>query len=399
MVKAYRDCFTTSVSEKSKWFKSATWDGELGQQATLALKDLLEHSMQEEIKRHLGGLSSHQRSPQRTDQRNGYYQRDLVTTRGTVQNLRVPRSRRGTYRPGVLDRYRRRTADVDEAICDMFCRGVSTREVGDILETLTGTAVSASTVSNVVTVLDEHVRAYHQRPLEDHYVYLLLDGIVLRAKGPNGSRKVLVLAAYAITADGHRELIDFCQAASESEAECTRFLESLYRRGFKGEALRLITTDGGAGMIAALDMVYPMAPRQRCWVHKLRNVCNKLHKPNRDPCLKEAKQIYLAPTRREATQRFRTWARHWQDREPAAVECLTRDIEALLRCFDMPAHHRITIRTTNPIERAFREVRRRTNTMSCFNNPKSIDRIMFAVFHHQNANWELHPIKRFTQKT
>ena len=399
MVKAHRDCFNVSVSEKLSWFKGAVWDGELGHQSKLALKDLLENSLQEEIKQRLGGVSSHERSEQRLDQRNGCYQRDLVTSHGTIEDVRVPRSRNGVYKPEVFHRYQRRSAEVDAAMVDMFCRGVSTRQVGAILEVLTGTSVSASTVSQVTKALDEHVRAYHQRPLQDQYQYLLLDAVVLRSKGADGPKKVYVLAAYGIRLDGRRELIDFAQAKGESEAEWTRFLESLYRRGLRGDALRLVTTDGASGLIAALDMVYPSVPRQRCWVHKLRNVTNKLRKANREPCIKEAKQIYLAKTRRKAVVRFRAWKRHWEPIEPKAVACLARDIDDLLVLFDMPEAHRKTIRTTNPIERAFREVRRRTRPMSCFNNPSSIDRIIFAVFAHQNANWENAPLHQFTQNS
>ncbi len=398
MVKAHRDCLSASVSEKMSWFKDAVWDGELGHQSQRMLKELVENSLKEEIERQLGGVSHHQRSEQRLDQRNGYYERDLVTSHGTLEDVRVPRSRNGVYEPEVFDRYQRRSAEVDEAIVRMFCRGVSTRQVGDILDVLTGSSVSASTVSKVAKVLDLHVRKYHQRPLQDRYQYLLLDGVVLRSKGADGPKKVYVLTAYGIRLDGCRELIDFAQAKGESEAEWTRFLESLYRRGLHGNALRLITTDGARGLIAALDMVYPTVPRQRCWVHKLRNVTNKLRKANREPCIKEAKQIYLAANRREAVAKFRAWKRHWQPIEPKAVDCLAANIDDLLPMFDMPKGHRKTIRTTNPIERAFREVRRRTRPMSCFNNPPSIDRIMFAVFAHQNANWDNAPLTAFTQE-
>ncbi len=399
MVKAHRDCFTASVAEKRRWFKDAIWDGELGFESKMALKELVEKSLEQEIESQLGGVGRYERSPERTDQRNGYYRRDLVTKHGTVHDLRVPRSRHGTYEPEVFARYERRTAAVDEAICRMFCRGVSTREVGDILEVLTDTKVSASTVSEVVKALDEHVRRYHQRPLEDRYQYLLLDAVCLRSKGADGPQKVLVLAAYGITTDGCRELIDFCQATSEGEAQWTRFLESLFRRGLEGKHLRLVTTDGAPGLLAALDMVYPLVPRQRCWVHKLRNITNKLRKANRDACLKGARRIYLACSRREAIKRFREWKLQWEGIEPGAVACLAQDIDAMLLFFDTPQAHWKTIRTTNPIERAFREVRRRTRPMSCFNNPASIDRIMFAVFDHQNANWEHNPIGHFTQKT
>jgi len=399
MVKAYRDCFTTSVQDKLQWFKQATWDGELGRQARLALKELLENSLVQEIELQIGGLSPYQRDEHRLDQRNGYYIRQLDTERGCIADLRVPRSRNGVYQPEVFRRYQRRSGAVDEAILRIFCGGNSTRHVGEVLELLVGASVSATTVSQVTKALDPYVRAYHRRPLEDRYQYLLLDGIALRSKGAGGRKHVLVLTAYGITRDGYRELIDFCQADSEGEAPWTRFLQSLYQRGLVGDNLRLVTTDGAAGLIAALDMVFPLVPRQRCWVHKLRNVAGKLRKVNQKECLKQAKQIYLAANRLQATSRFRAWQERWGTVEPKAVTCLAEDIDALLTVFDVPAAHRIVVRTTNPIERCFREVRRRTRPMTCFNNAGSIDRIMFAVFMHQTANWSKHPIRHFTQKT
>jgi len=399
MVKAHRDCFNVSVAEKVRWFKSATWDGELGWRSKLALKELMEASLQEEIGRQLGGVERYQRAEQRTDQRNGYYRRSLDTPCGPIPDLRVPRSRRGTYQPQAFDRYQRRMPVIDEMILDIFLAGVSTRRLGAILEQLTDTAVSAATVSRVSKVLDGAVQAYHQRPLQDKYLYLILDGISLRSKGANGAKKVLVLTAFGITAEGRRELIDFRQSRGESEAEWTRFLENLRQRGLLGLRLRLVTSDGAPGLIAALDMVYPYLPRQRCWVHKLRNVSNKLRKAHRQACLREAQGIYLAATRRQAQHRFQAWKAHWEDLEPQAVACLAADIDDLLVFLELPEAHRAKVRTTNAIERSFREVRRRTNPMSCFNNPSSIDRVLFAVFAHLNLNWEKRPIPALTQDT
>jgi putative transposase len=333
------------------------------------------------------------------DQRNGYYTRRLETHRGTVPQLRVPRSRRGEYQPGVFARYQRRSAEVEELLCRMFLRGISTREVGDILELTTGSPVSASTVSRVCKALDGLVAEYHQRPVADAYRYLLLDGIWLRCKGAQEGRKVVVLAAYGITAEGRRELLDFHQASSESAENWGRFLGSLQQRGLRGERLAVVTTDGALGLIAALDLVYPLVARQRCWVHKLRNVSNKLRVRNRDECLGGARAIYQAATRREAIGHFRAWQARWAQEEPGAVRCLAADIETLLVCFEAPAAHRKTIRTTNPIERVFVEVRRRTNPMSCFNNWASVERITFAVIQHQNTKWSRKPLTQFTHKT
>jgi len=396
MVRPHRDCFNASANEKVRWFRDATWDGELGFQARMSLKETLEGSLREEALLQMCA-ARYTHDPRRRDQLNGTYTRSLQTPGGTIQDLRVPRSRKGLFDPHVFDRYARRTAEVDEAILRMFLRGVSTREVGEILEGLTGSAVSATTVSEVCKALDGYVRAYHSRPLQDRYQYLLLDGITLKCKAATGLRKVVVLVAYGITGDGRRELIEFCQAQGESEADWTRLLQSLYQRGLTGEPLQMITTDGAPGLIAALEMVYPHVPRQRCWVHKLRNVANVLRARHREACLGEASLIYKAQSRSEAIQRFKEWQRHWQEREPKAVACLEADLDALLVCFAAPQAHRPTVRTTNPIERAFREVRRRTRPMSCFQNPASIERIIFAVLSHLNAKWTQHPISHFTQ--
>jgi putative transposase len=363
----------------------------------LALKELLEGALEEDINHQLGISRVYERIGAR-DQRNGYYTRTLETQRGTVPALRVPRSRRGVYTPSVFSRYQRRSAELDDLICEMFLSGTSTRRVGELLAGLTGQPACATTVSRVTRVLDPLVAAFHQRPVADDYLYLMFDGIWLRCKGAQESRKVAVLVAYGLTAEGRREIIDFCQAQGESEAEWSRFLNSLLQRGLQGKLLRVVTTDGGAGLIAALDLVYPLAQRQRCWVHKLRNVSNKLRKCHRVACLSRARSIYQAPTRQEAIRCFRAWRSTWEPVEPQAVACLAQDIDALLVCFEVPVAHRKKIRTTNPLERAFREVRRRTNPMSCLNNHGSVERVTFAVIHHQNTKWSRKPLPEFTQK-
>ena len=115
--------------------------------------------------------------------------------------------------------------------------------------------------------------------------------------------------------------------------------------------------------------------------------------------LKEAKTIYRAPTRREAVTRFHHWACHWQRLAPKAVTCLREDLDELLPVLDFPLAQRVKLRTTNVIERCFREVRRRTRPIGCFTNAASCDRIIYAVFHHLNTRWQVKPLKEFTQFT
>jgi len=203
-------------------------------------------------------------------------------------------------------------------------------------------------------------------------------------KGATGAKKRLVLCAYGITFQGQRELISFRQATAESEAQWEAFLRDLYDRGLTGRALRLITTDGCPGLHRALDTVYPYARRQQCWAHKLRNVAAKIPRTRQEACLSQAKGIYQATTRREAVQRFRAWAAAWRSVVPRAVACLEADLEELLAFLDCPQAHWRKVRTTNAIERCFREVRRRTRAIGCFVNDASLDWMIYGLFRFMN---------------
>ena len=177
------------------------------------------------------------------------------------------------------------------------------------------------------------------------------------------------------------------------------FLNRLYNRGLTGEVLSLIITDGNRGLENAVDNIYPQVKRQRCWAHKLRNVANNLKKKDRDKCINEARTIYKANNRKAAVEAYKKWATKWSSISSKAVRCIEKDLEEMLSFYYCPREIWIKLRTTNVIERAFREVRRRTRPMSCFNNIQSIERIVYAVLSHLNDKWRIKPLKEFTQKS
>lgn len=259
-----------------------------------------------------------------------------------------------------------------------------------VLKDLLQARISASAVSVITKQLDHQVQLFHRRLLKDEYVYLFLDGVVKKVVSCGKAVKKVVLVAYGIRRDGHREVIDYRIAKSESEAEWTRFLNDLYQRGLHGEQLRLIITDGGRGLLAALDMLYPHVPRQRCWVHKLRNIAVVLPLCHQKECMKDVKLIYLASNYREAVQRYKTWCQKWRKKVPKAVQCLEQDIEDMLLFFKHDRKLWIRLRTTNVIERFFKELRKRTRPMSLFANTESCNRILYALFAKYNKKWEDH---------
>ena len=354
--------------------------GDVSQRTLRTVKLLLENRMHEELVDYLHARH-YVRDPRRLGHRNGWYRRSLITTWGTIPDLHVPRSRRRGFRSAVLTRYQQRMPQVDRLIRSVFLGGLSTRQVGPILAPLLHATVSPTTVSKITQVLDAAVATFHTRPLTDRYRYLLFDAVSMRVKTPDGHKRRLVLVAYGILPHGARELIDYRIVRTESQGTWEAFLANLACRGLTGRALQLVTTDGHTGLHAALALVYPHVPRQTCWVHVLRNVAQRLRVRDRDACLRMARRIYHARSRPAAERALHQWRAAWQRTAPSAVATLLRDWEALLAFYAVAPSDWRRVRTTNAIERAFREIRRRTRPMTCFTNLASCDRIIYAVVH------------------
>jgi putative transposase len=391
---------TMVLAEPLSVLVDPTAEGGLDDLMSLArrhLKTFVELSLDLELTAFLG-CGRHVRSPERKSYRNGYYTRDLATGLGLLSELRVPRCRDRGFVPTLFEQYQRRQKQVDHLVRTLFFLGVSTRGVSEALEVLLGFEPSPAAVSSIVAELDAQVKAFHRRPLSDDYVYLFLDGVTMTIKELPHAVKRLVLVAYGITREGHRVLLDYKIVPSESTTEWERFLNDLYERGLTGEQLRLITTDGGQGVRAALELVYGEVSHQLCWAHKLRNVAGHLKKEQQRPCLRQAATIYRATNRREARQAWERWRKRWEGEAPQAVACLARDLEALLPFLECPPAHQRRVRTTNYIERLFREVRRRTRLMGAFANKASCDRMLYGTLTRVNRNWSRKALPGFTQQ-
>ncbi len=342
------------------------------------------------------GTESYERAEERRDYRNGYYERDFVTRLGTLR-LRIARARGKSFLPRGLERFQRRAEDVLMLIREAFLRGISTRQVARVVGIVTGEVVSAQTVSKVARSLDRLVKAFQQARLKDEWVYLFLDGVSLRMRRPSGRKRVHMLVAYGVRADGSRQLLAFLRSQGESQAAWEGLLEDLFRRGLEGKNLRLIVTDGCEGLAAAIQTVYPHAQHQRCWVHKMRNILEKVRKRDYEAVKIEAQAIYRADSRKTAQAAFRIFQTHWKNAYPGIVKRLERALPELLSFFSFPRHLWRSLRTTNVIERCFVEVRRRTRPMVCFVNVESVDRIIFSIFNRFNEDWRNRILQVFTQ--
>jgi transposase-like protein len=200
------------------------------------------------------------------------------------------------------------------------------------------------------------------------------DGFALKAK------QVKLLVAYGITADGRRQLLSFQRAQSESYACGKSFLDNLSVRGLKGRTLQLMVLDGGPGLWSAIEEVSPLVAHQLCWIHKLRHVAKYGPKRYCKECVTQATTIMYAPSSAKVARAFRAWKNQGHSRVPKAVSCLEKDCDKLIPVFGFPQEIRKMIRTTNVMERCFREVRRRLQVMGYFQNAKVVTGLSMPSF-------------------
>ena len=375
--------------------EDALW-GDLRPELLEAVQQILETTMEDELGAELLA-SRYERTPWRTDLRNGSYHRTLVTELGAITDLAVPRRRLVPYRPSFLRHAARRTATVDGVLRRAFLRGLSPRETAALAETLTGVSLSAAAISRLAAQLDAQVAAFHRRPVTFPARYLLVDGLWVSVRSSGRARKRVVLAVYGIDEAGNRELLDYRQAASESAAEWRRLLTSLVARGLDPDAVVLVAADGAGGIAAAVAEVFPEAALQRCWTHRLRNLLEALPLAERKDCLRGLRAVYRAPSRRAAVQAYWRWAKVWRTRHPVLVRNLERDLDALLAVFAPPGTLRASLRTTHLIERAFRELRRRLRPIGSLTDRRSADRILYGQVLRLNELLARRPLAAFTQ--
>jgi putative transposase len=348
----------------------------LREKMRLAVRLMLITVLEEEVEAFVGA-NRYERSGQRRDQRNGTYSRSLGTSVGQIEDLPVPRTRKG-FRTQVFDRYQRRRAELDQGIGEMFVKGVSTLQVGQVMEALTAIRPSPSTVSRVFHTLEGEFATWKQRPLDAHYLYVFADGTYFTVIYENEGHKTPILAIVGINQQGERAVLGFTVGERENQKAWEDLLDSLKRRGL--ETVDLWVTDGNQAMLNALEIKFPDSKRQRCVRHKMDNVLGYIPSSQRDALEPELKAIFYQDSREKADQEVAAFIEKYSKSYPTAIECLQRDLDACLTFYAFPKTHWKTIRTNNVIERLFGEVKKRSHKMAAaFRNEDSCLLLFYAV--------------------
>ena len=304
-------------------------------------------------------LVRHGRGPERTVQ----------TGIGPVAVARVKIRDRGAtgeadrvrFSSAILPRWARRTRSLDALLPVLYLRGVSTGDFQEALAALLGKDapnLSPSVIARLTAEWQAEYERWQGRDLSARrYLYVWADGVYLQARMEDHGECMLVLIG--ATPEGRKELVGFQVGIRESAQSWRELLVDLKARGLAG-APEIAVGDGALGFWKALDEVWPTARHQRCWLHKTANILNKVPKSVQRAMKADLREVHGAPTRAAAAAAIDIFAQKYGAKYPRAVECLTKDREALLAFFDFPAEHWDHLRTSNPIESVFATVRHRT---------------------------------------
>jgi transposase-like protein len=328
------------------------------------------------------GAQHGERTEDRATHRNGYRPRRWDTRAGEIE-LQIPKMRQGSYFPSFLQPRKRSEQALVSVVQQAYVCGVSTRRVDQLVESL-GLRISKSEVSRIAGLLDEHVQAFRQRPLEGRYPYLFVDAKIEKVRDGGRVARKCVVIAHAVHETGRREIIGLDVGEAETEAFWTEFLRSLVARGLVG--VQLAISDAHPGLKAAIARVLGSS-WQRCTVHFLRDLRGHCRKDQHDALGALIRQLFTAPDGVEARRRLADAISQLEPRLPKIARLLDEAEDDVLAFYAFPAEHWPKLRSTNPLERFNREIGRRTDVVGIFPDDPSLIRLVSMLAIEANDEW------------
>jgi putative transposase len=346
---------------------------------------LIEEMLEAEVRETLG-RERYERGAAGRGYRNGVRRGHVDTAEGRV-DFEVPQVRDvpGGFHSEVREQVSTRSDELERLAVEMYARGLSTRDIEDAFRDAEGNLrVSRTAVSEVTEALWAEYEAFSQRDLSDiALAYLFVDGVAEHLHGLQQREAVLV--AWGIDERGQKHLLSVAPGTKESTEAVLEFLRDMKRRGLRDPVLG--ATDGAAGLIAAVEQVFPHTLRQRCVAHRMRNIKDKLPEEVWPQFRAAAMGSYYAPSILVAKAAREELVATYESTYPSAVACFLHDFDACIAHLRCPPGHRKSIRTTNLLERLFEEDRRRMKTAPSMSGEKRILKLTYATMVRASARW------------
>lgn len=366
--------FTLNFDELKEQILTSNLDDIL--KSTMVL--ILNEYMKEEQNDYLNARA-YERSTERRDYRNGYYERELLVNVGKIP-LRVPRTRSGEFHTSAFEKYQRSDQGFLLALVEMVVNGVSTRKVTKVVHQLCGENVSKSFVSSLTKKLDPLVEDWANRSLgETYYPYVFVDAMYTKVREHDRVVSKAIYIATAICDNGKRHVLGFDVDHEESYEAWKDFLNRLKQRGL--QAPRLVISDAHAGLKKAIQRVFVGTAWQRCTVHFKKNVIDKMPKKDMREVKNDFKRIYEASSTNEARRLKSEFLERYKDQAKLekAIHVLEEGFEDTIQYLVEPVQRHQFIRSTNSLERLNQEIRRRERVIRIFPNHRSAFRLVGAL--------------------
>lgn len=366
--------------------------------AQMVIEQMLEAEVDERLgrpryQRRNAGDAAHaeQAEPSGTGYRNGHKPRQLRTAEGKVP-IELPQVRDAEgWSSRIWPKLRSRSEVLDKLATEMYARGLSTRDVEDLLGEIDDgdgqPVLSKSSVSRISEVLWEEFEAFGRRDLSAmNVVYLFCDAVYESLRQQAGCKEA-ILVTWAILLDGSKVLVHLSLGNRESQTSWQEHFRSLISRGLPNPLT--VTSDGAPGCIAAIEATWPMSERIRCWFHKMKNMLEKVPEDIHEEIKRLLIDVRDAPNHEKGRQRALTLIDELEHRDlPGAAACLKDDLEASLAHLKLPSRHRRAVRTTNLCERGFVEERRRAKVIPRFRGEKECLKLVFATLWRSSERWK-----------
>jgi transposase-like protein len=335
----------------------------------------------------LCGAAYGSRSSDRVNRRNGYRTRPLETRMGSLE-LRVPKLRQGSYLPSFVEPRRRWEKAFVNVVSEAYVQGVSTRSVESLVEAMGARGMSKSEVSRMASVLDEQVEEFRQRPLGERAMpYVWFDALYVKVR--EGGRVVsrAVLVAIGVNEDGEREVLGVSVAEKELESSWREFMRALVTRGLRG--VQLAISDAHEGLRQAICAVFNGVSWQRCYVHFIRNVLDTVPKSAQGFVAAALRNVFQQTSLEHAREAMGKAITAMQEKWPKAASVAENAEDDVLAYFAFPQAHWRQIRSTNPLERLNKELRRRVRVVGIFPTRASVLRLVGMLLVEQDDEWKV----------
>lgn len=317
--------------------------------------------------------------------RNGYYNKTVKTDSLGDMLLNIPRDRKSEFDPVLIPKGQRMSDKLEESIIGMYSRGMSTRDISSYVKEIYGVEVSETTVSNVTDRIIEHIKQWQDRPLEEVYYVVWMDGIVLKIKQEGRYINKCIYLIIGLRKDGIKEVLGMWLSENESASFWLNILSDLKSRGVKDILIGCI--DNLKGFNDAIKAVFPKTITQLCIIHQIRNTCKYVTKKDKKEFCADMKLIYTAPTLQSAELAFDKFKQKWVHKYSYSIKSWETNWTELTAYFDFPIEIRKIIYTTNTIENLNRGIRKYTKTKSVFPDDIAAYKAVYLAINNIEKKW------------